>query len=58
MLLLNSSCSTQLFDWCRTLYAIAVILAFVRFIEVMKVNERVGVLYIAVLQMTTDIKNW
>ncbi|KAL3899604.1 MAG: hypothetical protein SGPRY_012617 [Prymnesium sp.] len=48
----------QLFDWCRTLYAIAVILAFVRFIEVMKVNERVGVLYIAVLQMTTDIKNW
>ncbi|KAL1503694.1 hypothetical protein AB1Y20_012167 [Prymnesium parvum] len=45
-------------DWCRCLYAVAVVLAFFRFIEVMKVDRQIGVLYIALLQMTTDIKNW
>lgn len=48
----------QILDWCRVLYACAVVLAFFRFIEVMKVIESIGVLYIALLQMTTDIKNW
>ena len=48
----------QLLDFCRALYAVAVVLGFYRYIEVMKVYESLGVIYIALQSMYADIGNW
>ena len=48
----------QMLDWCRALYAFSVLGLYLRFIELTKGHKAIGVLYIAIVAMMTDVGNW